>query len=89
MMNQAGQKLARKTVFSGIQPTGYIHLGNYLGAVQNWVKLQDDKSIHSNIFCVVDYHSITQRYVGVHLPEDASNGGALAEDPDELRDTVY
>ena len=46
-----------KTVFSGIQPTGELHLGNYLGAVRNWVRLQDE---YRCIFCVVDYHSLTQ-----------------------------
>ena len=39
-----------KTVFSGIQPTGELHLGNYLGAVRNWVALQDE---YRCIFCVV------------------------------------
>jgi tryptophanyl-tRNA synthetase len=43
-------------IFSGIQPTGNLHLGNYLGAVRNWVKLQDDFEC---IFCVVDMHAIT------------------------------
>ncbi|MDH5796508.1 MAG: tryptophan--tRNA ligase [Anaplasmataceae bacterium] len=46
-------------VFSGIQPTGLVHLGNYLGAIKNWVKLQDDNSIKQNIFCVVDLHAKT------------------------------
>jgi tryptophanyl-tRNA synthetase len=35
-------KLTKKIIFSGIQPSGFLHLGNYLGAVQNWVKIQDD-----------------------------------------------
>ncbi|HEV7558089.1 MAG TPA: tryptophan--tRNA ligase [Kofleriaceae bacterium] len=48
-----------KTVFSGIQPSGELHLGNYLGAVRNWVSLQDQ---YRCIFCVVDYHAITQDY---------------------------
>jgi len=48
-----------KTVFSGIQPSGELHLGNYLGAIRNWVKLQDQ---YRCIFCVVDYHAITQDY---------------------------
>ena len=43
-------------IFSGIQPTGNLHLGNYLGAIQNWVKLQDDFEC---IYCVVDLHAIT------------------------------
>ncbi len=48
-----------KTVFSGIQPTGELHLGNYLGAIRNWVKLQDE---YRCVFCVVDYHALTQPY---------------------------
>jgi len=48
-----------KTVFSGIQPSGALHLGNYLGAVRNWVKLQEQ---YRCIFCVVDYHALTQDY---------------------------
>lgn len=43
-------------IFSGIQPTGNLHLGNYLGAIRNWVGLQDDFEC---IFCVVDMHAIT------------------------------
>jgi tryptophanyl-tRNA synthetase len=46
----------QKTVFSGVAPSGTIHLGNYLGAVKNWVELQET---HSCIFCVVDLHAIT------------------------------
>jgi tryptophanyl-tRNA synthetase len=48
-----------KTVFSGIQPSGELHLGNYLGAIRNWVSLQDR---YRCVFCVVDYHAITQSY---------------------------
>ncbi len=43
-------------VFSGIQPTGNLHLGNYLGAIRNWVTMQD---AHECIYCVVDLHAIT------------------------------
>ncbi|MSR05959.1 MAG: tryptophan--tRNA ligase [Gemmatimonadetes bacterium] len=46
-------------VFSGIQPSGELHIGNYLGAVQNWVKLQME---HDCFICIVDYHAITQDY---------------------------
>ncbi len=45
-----------RRIFSGIQPTGNLHLGNYLGAIQNWVRLQDDFEC---IYCVVDLHAIT------------------------------
>jgi tryptophanyl-tRNA synthetase len=50
-----------KTVFSGIQPSGELHLGNYLGAVRNWVRLQEEDQYRC-IFCVVDYHAISQDY---------------------------
>jgi tryptophanyl-tRNA synthetase len=46
----------KKRVFSGVQPTGNIHLGNYLGAIRNWVETQD---MYDNIFCIVDLHAIT------------------------------
>ena len=44
-------------VLSGMQPTGNLHLGNYLGAMVNWVKMQDT---HETLYCVVDMHAITQ-----------------------------
>src|SRR4030088_1123981 len=47
-------------VFSGIQPSGGLHIGNYLGAIRNWVRDQDK---YDNIFCIVDLHAIT-------LPQD-------------------
>jgi tryptophanyl-tRNA synthetase len=47
---------AKKRVFSGVQPSGDMHIGNYLGAIRNWVLEQDD---YDNIFCVVDLHAIT------------------------------
>ena len=43
-------------IFSGIQPTGNLHLGNYLGAIRNWVDLQHQ---FESIYCVVDLHAIT------------------------------
>jgi tryptophanyl-tRNA synthetase len=51
---------ARNRIFSGIQPTGNLHLGNYLGAIRNWVALQKD---YECIFCIVDLHALT-------LPQD-------------------
>src|SRR5690606_13423859 len=50
-------------IFSGIQPSGELHVGNYLGAVRNWVALQQQGEA---LFCVVDYHAITVAYA----PED-------------------
>ena len=46
-------------IFSGIQPSGELHIGNWLGAVQNWVRLQQS---YDCLFCVVDLHAITGRY---------------------------
>ncbi len=43
-------------VFSGVQPSGSLHIGNYLGALKNWVKIQDD---YECIYCIVDLHAIT------------------------------
>lgn len=48
-----------KRIFSGIQPTGDIHLGNYVGAIRNWVYLMEE---YDCVFCVVDYHAITVEY---------------------------
>ncbi len=52
-------------VFSGIQPSAQIHIGNYFGAIQNWVRLQDE---HDCIYCIVDYHAITQAIEPKELP---------------------
>ncbi len=72
-----------KTVFSGIQPSGELHLGNYLGAIRNWVKLQDQ---YRCIFCVVDYHAITQDYPPKEMSRRVSDMVidllALGIDPD-------
>ena len=47
-----------KKIFSGVQPTGNLHLGNYLGAIKNFVELNNDNA-NECIFCVVDLHAIT------------------------------
>jgi tryptophanyl-tRNA synthetase len=54
-----------ETVFSGIQPSGELHLGNYLGAVRNFVALQGS---YTCFYCIVDYHAITQRYQPEEMP---------------------
>jgi len=54
------QSPGKPRVFSGIQPSGGLHIGNYLGAIRNWVRDQDK---YDNIFCIVDLHAIT-------LPQD-------------------
>ena len=53
-MTESGSTKAR--IFSGVQPTGGLHLGNYLGAVRNFADLQDD---YECVYCVVDLHAIT------------------------------
>ena len=55
-MTLANTQHFEKKVFSGIQPSGVLHLGNYLGAIRNWVGLQKD---HDCLFCLVDLHAIT------------------------------
>lgn len=50
----------RKRIFSGAQPTGHLHIGNYLGALKNWVALQDE---YESFYCIVNLHAIT-------LPQD-------------------
>jgi tryptophanyl-tRNA synthetase len=55
-LNQNLRSSSRKRVFSGIQPTGEAHLGNYLGALRNWVAQQDE---HETFYCVVDLHAMT------------------------------
>ena len=48
-----------KCMFSGIQPTGVPHLGNYFGAIKNWVRVQDQQEYEKSMVCIVDLHSIT------------------------------
>lgn len=45
-----------KLVFSGIQPTGSLHIGNYLGAIKNWVKLQHSNEYDKKIFCIGKFY---------------------------------
>src|SRR3569833_932619 len=52
-------------VFSGIQPTGAIHIGNYVGAIRNWVRWQEQAESY---FCIVDYHAITAPYDPKEMP---------------------
>ena len=57
----------KKRIFSGIQPTGKITIGNYLGALKNWVDLQDS---YDCVYCVVDLHSLTVRQVPAELRQN-------------------
>ena len=54
----------KKTIFSGVQPSGNLTIGNYLGAIKNWTTLQDE---YNCIYCVVDMHAITVRQVPAEL----------------------
>ena len=60
----------KKRIFSGIQPSGDVHVGNYLGAIKNWVSLLDEFDC---IFCIVDYHAITAEYDPKEMPERILN----------------
>ena len=57
-----------KRIFSGMQPSGVITLGNYLGALKNWTKLQDE---YDCLYCIVDMHAITVRQDPVKLRKQA------------------
>ncbi|MDK1018499.1 MAG: tryptophan--tRNA ligase [Actinomycetota bacterium] len=70
-------------IFSGVQPTGNIHIGNYLGAFRNWARLQDD---YDTIYCIVDLHAMTVDYDPVALEKARVDTAkillALGVDPD-------
>lgn len=66
--------MVKQRVFSGIQPTGNLHLGNYLGAIRNWVETQDQ---FENYFCVVDLHAITAPHNPKTLAADSYTIAAL------------
>src|SRR3954464_133941 len=73
-----------ETVFSGIQPSGELHLGNYLGAIRSWVDLQDR---YRCLYCIVDYHAITQPYtpgeMAARVREMATDVLACGVDPEK------
>src|SRR4030081_98423 len=68
------QTSGKPRVFSGIQPSGGLHLGNYLGAIRNWVRNQDR---YDNIFCIVDLHTITVPQDPAALRENTLNLAAI------------
>ncbi|CAH1962578.1 unnamed protein product [Acanthoscelides obtectus] len=63
--NHVKSKEYPKRIFSGIQPTGAIHLGNYLGAISQWVKMQNNNE--DIILSVVDLHSMTLPHVNISM----------------------
>ena len=66
--------MSKQRVLSGVQPTGNLHLGNYLGAIRNWVDIQ---SQYDNFFCVVDLHAITVPHNPQTLANDTYTIAAL------------
>ncbi len=64
----------KKRILSGVQPTGDLHLGNWLGAIKNWVDLQET---HETFLCVVDLHAITTKYNPKKLYENTLSTAAL------------
>lgn len=78
----------KKRVFSGIQPTGVLHIGNYLGAIKNWVSLLDS---HDCIFCIVDQHAITVPYDPAEMQARILDAavGYLACGVDPARCTIF
>ncbi|HVX89701.1 MAG TPA: tryptophan--tRNA ligase [Gemmatimonadales bacterium] len=75
-------------IFSGIQPSGELHIGNYLGAVKNWVELQHQ---HEMLLCVVDLHAITGKYDAATLAQRTREMalGILAAGVDPARVTLF
>ncbi|HEY9655585.1 MAG TPA: tryptophan--tRNA ligase, partial [Crinalium sp.] len=66
--------MAKQRILSGVQPTGNLHLGNYLGAIRNWVEGQHQ---YDNFFCVVDLHAITVPHNPATLAQDTYTIAAL------------
>lgn len=66
--------MGKQRVLSGVQPTGNLHLGNYLGAIRNWV---DNQAQYDNFFCVVDLHAITVPHNPATLATDTYTIAAL------------
>ena len=66
-MTDAHTSGRKKRVFSGMQPSGEAHLGNYLGALQPWVDLQDD---YDCVWCIVDDHAITSGGDPAEMPRN-------------------
>lgn len=66
--------MSKKRILSGVQPTGNLHLGNYLGAIRNWVEIQPE---YENFFCVVDLHAITVPHNPKTLAQDTYTVAAL------------
>ena len=84
---------SQQLVFSGIQPTGIPHLGNYLGALRPWVKLQNEGTSKSKrcVFCVVDLHALTVPQNALQLTQwrKESYASLLAVGLDYKKSTIF
>jgi tryptophanyl-tRNA synthetase len=80
--------MAKEIVLSGIRPTGFLHLGNYFGAVKNWVRMQEE---YNCLFCVVDWHSLTTHPDTKELRENVQRllGELIASGLDEDKSVIY
>ena len=80
----------RNNIFSGVQPTGNLHLGNYLGAIKNFVELQNKKENHC-IFCVVDLHAITVKQDPKELKKNIRETAAtfIASGIDPINNIIF
>jgi len=63
----------KKHFFSGIQPSGRLHIGNYLGAISQWIRLQEQ---YEPVFGIVDLHAMTARYAPQELPDRVVDAAA-------------
>ena len=79
-----------KKIFSGVQPTGNLHLGNYLGAIKNFVELQSQKQTDC-VFCVVDLHAITIKQDPIELKKNIRETTAtfIASGIDPTKSTIF
>lgn len=66
---------SKPIVFSGAQPSGELTIGNYMGALRQWVQMQDD---YDCIYCIVDLHAITARQDPALLRKDIRYAGAVS-----------
>ena len=80
-METANTPERKKVIFSAIQPSGTITLGNYVGALRNWVGLQDD---YDCIFALADLHTITVRQDPAKFRKNALEAYALLDKPDDI-----
>lgn len=82
--------MTQKRILSGMQPTSQLHLGNYLGALRNWVALQD-KDEYECLYCVVDLHAVTVKYDSAVLAQSTREIAAayMAGGVDPKRSTIF